>query len=214
MSIHLTLDAQTPDHLREILKGILGEAAMAPAVAIADTPTKVEPEKATKATRKKAEPVVEAAPVVEPEKSEIPAEFTGEAGVELVRKALQSYGEFLMAAIPETVSQADASMQVRNAIVEWLTNKCKAGKASEVPVERRQEIVAELKALIAPPADTKAAPTLDDMRAALKKLGSAPGHGADAVFKLLEQFGAKTSPGVPEDKRATVIAEVNKLLEA
>lgn len=212
--IQLTIDAATTDDLHQKLKGILYGLAAEPAAAIADTTTKAEPEKATR-TRKpkdepaKPEPTTETT-VLPPAKPEIPPEFMGEAGVELVRKALQSYGEFLMAAIPETVSQADASMQVRNAIVEWLTNKCKAAKASEVPAEQRQAIVAELKALIAP-ADTTATPTLDDMRAALKKLGS--DKGADAVFALLGQFDAKTGAAVPEDKRAAVIAAVNKLLE-
>lgn len=56
-------------------------------------------------------------------------------------------------------------------------------------------------------------PSLDDLRAKLMALGKVEG-GHEKAFALLEKVGAKSASTVPEAKRAEVIAEVNKLLEA
>lgn len=53
---------------------------------------------------------------------------------------------------------------------------------------------------------------IEDLRAALKKLGATDGHGSDAVFKLLGEYGAKNASTVPEAKRAEVIGKINGML--
>lgn len=54
-------------------------------------------------------------------------------------------------------------------------------------------------------------PTIEDLRAKLQALGSKKDH--ETVFKTLEPYGVRKASELPPEKRAEVIATVDKLLE-
>lgn len=94
-----------------------------------------------------------------------------------------------------------------------------AARAAEIaaatPVETPKIDLEE--AIAATKAETPKAtevPTIDDLRAALKRLGAADGFGHDAVIKLLDDLKAKNASSIPEDQRAGVIARVGEMLGA
>lgn len=99
-------------------------------------------------------------------------------------------------------NNAEASGQVTVEPVKR-TRKPKADAPAETKPEPEPEVKAE---------EPKAHPDIEALRDALKRLASAEGHGADAVFELLGQYGVKNASTLPEDKRAEVIAKINEKL--
>lgn len=98
------------------------------------------------------------------------------------------------------------------------TKKPLRGNAATVKAKHDAEQAAKAAAEKASPATTvlppkEIVPDIEAVRASLKALGSAENHGTDAVFALLEQYGAKNASTVPEDKRADLIAAINQKLE-
>lgn len=93
-----------------------------------------------------------------------------------------------------------------------------------IPPARKRRTKAEMEAAAAAEAakstavventasEPAAVPDIKDVRDALKALASAKGE--DAVFKLLEKFNSKNASGLPEDKRAAMIAEAGELAGA
>jgi hypothetical protein len=50
------------------------------------------------------------------------------------------------------------------------------------------------------------------VRAKLKQMGATDGLGHDKVFEVLGKYKATNASGVPEGKRAELIAEIDALL--
>jgi hypothetical protein len=69
------------------------------------------------------------------------------------------------------------------------------------------------KAKPKPEPEKPAAPTIDDVRAVLKRMIKSPNHGEDAVEKLLKKFGADELPEVDADDYPKLIAKAEGMLE-
>lgn len=132
-------------------------------------------------------------------------EVTGDSMAEFRTQFAQAIGAFMpmltTTAPAPTVEQATASVQEQPK-EEAKSDKVKPAKAKDKP----KQIDLEEKI-----AETAAKITIEDLRGKLKALGEKKGH--DAVFKLLEDFGAKNASSVPAEKYADVVAQIDKTLE-
>lgn len=88
-------------------------------------------------------------------------------------------------------------------------------EAGKKPTRKKPETapeVTETKTEAAPVEASVEVPPIDDVRAALKALGTAKGE--DPVFELLGRFKARNASTVAEGDRAAVITEAKQLAEA
>lgn len=126
----------------------------------------------------------------------------------------------LLKGILQGLAQAPALEQSIVEVVEDTPKQRPLRGAAKVEAEKHaakqaaEAKAAEKAAAEAPKEPEKpVVPDIEAVRASLKALGSAENHGTDAVFALLEQYGAKNASTVPEDKRADLIAAINQKLE-